>query len=104
MLELVSKKGVPLSEILRPYRERYFLTGELNTPVPDVAAKLEELEERFGPEGQVSHLDGISVTADEWHMNVRPSNTEPLLRLNLEALSRELMERQRDEVLSVIRD
>ena len=98
MLELVSKKGVPLSEILRPYRERYFLTGELNTPVPDVAAKLEELEERFGPEGQVSHLDGISVTADEWHMNVRPSNTEPLLRLNLEALSRELMERQRDEV------
>ena len=104
MLELVSKKGEPLSEILRPYRDRYFLTGELNTPVADVSAKLEELEKRFGPEGKVSHLDGISVTADEWHMNVRPSNTEPLLRLNLEARSRDLMERKRDEVLSVIRD
>jgi phosphomannomutase len=102
MLELVSKKGAPLSEILRPYRERYFLTGELNTPVSDVSAKLEELEERFGPEGEVSHLDGVSVTADEWHMNVRPSNTEPLLRLNLEARTRDLMERKRDEVLAVI--
>jgi phosphomannomutase len=103
MLELVSKKSAPLSEILRPYRERYFLTGELNTPVSDVSAKLEELEERFGPEGEVSHLDGVSVTADEWHMNVRPSNTEPLLRLNLEARTRDRMERKRDEVLAVIR-
>ncbi|HEY7195879.1 MAG TPA: phosphomannomutase/phosphoglucomutase [Gaiellaceae bacterium] len=102
MLELVSKKGKPLSEILRPFRERYFLTGELNTPVPDVAAKLQELEDRFGSEGEVSHLDGVSVTADDWHMNVRPSNTEPLLRLNLEARSEELMERKRDEVLAVI--
>ena len=103
MLELVSKKGRPLSEILRPLRERYFLTGELNTPVADVALKLQELKERFGPEGELSHLDGISVSAPEWHMNVRPSNTEPLLRLNLEALDPELMERKRDEVLAVIR-
>jgi phosphomannomutase len=103
MLELVSKKGRKLSEILRPYRERYFITGELNTPVADVPLKLQELKERFGPEGEVSHLDGISVDAEEWHMNVRPSNTEPLLRLNLEARSRELMERKRDEVLDVIR-
>ena len=66
-------------------------------------AKLRELEERFGPEGQVSHLDGLSVEADDWHFNVRPSNTEPLLRLNLEALDPELMERKRDEVLAVIR-
>ncbi len=104
MLELVSKSEAPLSEILRPYRERYFLTGELNTPVRDVGAKLEELERRFGPEGQISQLDGISVVAEDWHMNVRPSNTEPLLRLNLEARSQELMERKRDEVLGVIRD
>jgi phosphomannomutase len=103
MLELVSKRGQKLSEILRPFRETYFITGELNTPVPDVALKLQELEERFGPEGRISHLDGVSVDAEDWHMNVRPSNTEPLLRLNLEARSKELMESKRDEVLEVIR-
>jgi phosphomannomutase len=104
MLELMSKRDAKLSELLRPFRERYFITGELNTPVADVPLKLQELKERFGPEGTVSHLDGLSVDADEWHMNVRPSNTEPLLRLNLEALSPELMEHKRDEVLAVIRD
>ncbi|MFL5919035.1 MAG: phosphomannomutase/phosphoglucomutase [Gaiellaceae bacterium] len=103
MLELLSKRGEQLSEILRSYRDRYFITGELNTPVSDVALKLQELKERFGGEGEVSHLDGLSVTSGDWHMNVRPSNTEPLLRLNLEALSPELMERKRDEVLEVIR-
>jgi phosphomannomutase len=104
MLELMSKRDKKLSELLRPFRERYFITGELNTPVADVPLKLQELKERFGPEGTVSHLDGLSVDADEWHMNVRPSNTEPLLRLNLEALSPELMKHKRDEVLAVIRD
>jgi phosphomannomutase len=103
MLELVSRKGQKLSEILRPYRERYFLTGELNTPVSDVAVKLQELKEGFASQGKISHLDGISVEADDWHFNVRPSNTEPLLRLNLEARSPELMEQKRDEVLDVIR-
>jgi phosphomannomutase len=103
MLERVSKESRKLSEILRRFRERYFITGELNTPVPDVDAKLREIEERFGPEGRVSHLDGVSVDAEDWHMNVRPSNTEPLLRLNLEARTPELMERKRDEVLAVIR-
>jgi phosphomannomutase len=104
MLELVSKRGEKLSETLRSYRDRYFITGELNTPVSDVPLKLQELKERFGAEGTVSHLDGLSVDAEDWHMNVRPSNTEPLLRLNLEALSPELMERKRDEVLEVIRN
>jgi phosphomannomutase len=103
MLELISRKRAKLSEILAPYRERYFITGELNTPVPDVAVKLQEIKERFGREGKVSHLDGISIDAADWHMNVRPSNTEPLLRLNLEARTRELMEGKRDEVLEVIR-
>jgi len=103
MLELLSKAGRPFSQLLRRYRERYFLTGELNTPVSDVALKLQEVKERFGPEGEVTHIDGLEVTAKDWHMNVRPSNTEPLLRLNLEALDRELMERKRDEVLAVIR-
>ncbi len=103
MLELVSRRGQKLSEILRPYRDRYFITGELNTPVPDVALKLQELKERFESQGEVSHLDGISVDSADWHFNVRPSNTEPLLRLNLEARSKELMEQKRDEVLDVIR-
>ena len=65
--------------------------------------ELQELKQRFAHEGTVSHLDGISVDADDWHINVRPSNTEPLLRLNLEARSQELMERKRDEVLTEIR-
>ena len=103
MLEIVSRKGVKLSEALRPLRERYFITGELNTPVGDVALKLQELKEHYAAEGRVSHLDGISVDAEDWHFNVRPSNTEPLLRLNLEARSQELMERKRDEVLALIR-
>jgi phosphomannomutase len=103
MLELVSKKGRRLSEILRPFRERYFLTGELNTAVADVALKLQEVKERFRGEGDVSHIDGLEVWADDWHMNVRPSNTEPLLRLNLEARDPALLERKREEVLAVIR-
>jgi phosphomannomutase len=102
MLELISKKGRRLSEILAPLRSRYFITGEINTPVPDVALKLQELKEGYG-DGRVSHLDGISVDFDDWHFNVRPSNTEPLLRLNLEATSEELMEQKRDEVLALIR-
>jgi phosphomannomutase len=103
MLELVSRKSQKLSEILRPFTERYFITGELNTPVPNVDLKLQELKRRFAPEGKVSHLDGISIEAEDWHFNVRPSNTEPLLRLNLEARSKERMEEKRDEVLEVIR-
>jgi phosphomannomutase len=102
MLQLVSARGRRLSEVLQPLRERYFITGELNARVADAPLKLQELKERFGREGRVSHLDGISIEADDWHFNVRPSNTEPLLRLNLEARSRELMEAKRDEVLAVI--
>ncbi|MGH3024619.1 MAG: phosphomannomutase/phosphoglucomutase [Gaiellaceae bacterium] len=103
MLELVSKRDAKLSEILRPFRERYFLTGEINSRVDDVALTLQELKEHFSGQGEISHLDGVSVTAEDWHLNVRPSNTEPLIRLNLEALDRGLMERKRDEALAVIR-
>jgi phosphomannomutase len=103
MLELISNRGARLSEILAPLRSRYFITGEINTPVPDVALKLQELKERYGGDGRVSHRDGISIDFDDWHFNVRPSNTEPLLRLNLEATSQELMEQKRDEVLRLIR-
>jgi phosphomannomutase len=103
MLEVVSRSGRKLSELLAPMRAEYFLTGELNTPVSDVALKLQELKERYAAEGEVSHLDGVSVSASDWHFNVRPSNTEPLLRLNLEARSQALMEQKRDDVLAVIR-
>ena len=104
MLELISRRGRKLSELLEPYRARYFLTGEINTPVRDVALKLQELKERYAGEGaRITHLDGVSVDFDDWHFNVRPSNTEPLLRLNLEALSEPLMAEKRDEVLELIR-
>ena len=103
MLELASKAGRPLSEVLAPYRSTYFITGEINTPVADVPLKLQEIKERYAPVAAISHLDGISVDAADWHFNVRPSNTEPLLRLNLEARSQELMEQMRDEVLALIR-
>jgi phosphomannomutase len=104
MLELLSRSGSTFSELLRPYREQFFLTGEINTPVADVPLKLQELKERYTAEGgRVSHLDGISIDFDDWHFNVRPSNTEPLLRLNLEALSQARMIEKRDEVLGVIR-
>jgi phosphomannomutase len=104
MLELISRKKRPLSEILAPYRARFFLTGEINTPVADVPLKLQELKDRYrAAGGRISHLDGISVDFDDWHFNVRPSNTEPLLRLNLEALSEARMEEKRDEVLDLIR-
>jgi phosphomannomutase len=104
VLELLSRRRRKLSELLEPYRSRFFLTGEINTPVEDVPLKLQELKERYAAVGgRISHLDGLSVDLDDWHFNVRPSNTEPLLRLNLEALSPELMAEKRDEVLELIR-
>jgi phosphomannomutase len=105
MLELISRSGRRLSELLAPYRERYHISGEMNSTVSDVPLKLQELKERYAPEAErVSHLDGISFDFADWHFNVRPSNTEPLLRLNLESVtSREAMEQRRDEVLDVIR-
>jgi phosphomannomutase len=103
VLELLSVEDKRISELLAPLRERYFISGEINSEVDDQKAKMKELEERYS-DGEVSHLDGISVDYDDWHFNVRPSNTEPLLRLNLESLvSRDHMEEKRDEVLGVIR-
>jgi phosphomannomutase len=103
ILELLSRKNAKLSELLQPLESKYFVTGEINTRISaDPGAKLVELSEVF-QDGRVEHLDGISVTFDDWHFNVRPSNTEPLLRLNLEAKSKELMDAMRDEVLAIIR-
>jgi phosphomannomutase len=103
ILELLSVEGRRMSELLEPLRSRYFISGEINSEVEDQEGKMEELASRFG-DGEVGRLDGISVDYEDWHFNVRPSNTEPLLRLNLESVvSREHMEEKRDEVLALIR-
>jgi len=103
MLELCARSGKPVSELLRPFRENYFLSGEINSEVSDQQAKMAELSERYSDAKQDT-LDGISIDYPDWHFNVRPSNTEPLLRMCLESLvSREDMERRRDEVLALIR-
>ena len=102
LLELLGVEGRRLSEILAPLRAQYHISGEINSRVDDVPAALARLQERYR-DGRLSRLDGVSVDYDHWHFNVRPSNTEPLLRLNLEAYSGDEMERRRDEVLSVIR-
>jgi phosphomannomutase len=103
ILELLSQREATMSELLEPYRSKYFISGEINTEVDDPAAKLEEIAERYS-DGEQSRLDGISVDYEDWHFNVRASNTEPLLRLCLESLvSVEHMETKRDEVLGMIR-
>ena len=105
LLELMSVHGRTLGDLLAPLRETYFISGEINTRMPDmdaVDATLERLAERYR-DGHVYRLDGVSVEYESWHFNVRPSNTEPLIRLNLEATSAAEMERRRDEVLSIIR-
>jgi phosphomannomutase len=103
VLELLSLDGRSLTELMEEFRSRYFISGEINSEVADAEAKMEEIAERYS-DGELTRLDGISIDYDKWHFNVRPSNTEPLLRLNLESLvSREDMERRRDEVLGLIR-
>jgi phosphomannomutase len=103
MLELVSREGRPLAELMGEFRSKYFISGEINSEVVDQGAKMEEIAERYA-DGKITRLDGFSVDYSDWHFNVRPSNTEPLLRLNLESLvSREDMEAKRDEVLALIR-
>jgi phosphomannomutase len=103
ILELLSVEGKKMSELLEPLRSGYFISGEINSEVEDQEGRMKELEERYW-DARVSHLDGVSIDYDGWHFNVRPSNTEPLLRLNLESLvSQEHMEEKRDEVLDLIR-
>jgi phosphomannomutase len=103
ILEQLSLQGKRLSDLLKPYRDRYFISGEINTEVADQQAKMKEISERYSDAKQ-DWLDGVSIDYEDWHFNVRPSNTEPLLRLCLESLrSHEHMESMRDEVLELIR-
>jgi phosphomannomutase len=106
VLEKLSVEGKMLSELLEPFKAKYFISGEINSEVADAPARMAELEEHYGslPGATVTHVDGVSVDFDDWHLNVRPSNTEPLLRLTLESLVSEAdMEAKRDEVLGRIR-
>jgi phosphomannomutase len=105
ILELMSKKGRSLKQLLEPLRERYFISGEINTrmaTMAEVEAKLNAIEARY-KDAHIYRLDGISIEYPDWHFNVRPSNTEPLLRLNLEAATDAQMQEKREEVLSIIR-
>ena len=103
MLELLGTDGRTLAELMAEFRSRYFISGEINSEVSDPAAKIEEIAAKYS-DGEIGSLDGISIDYSDWHFNVRPSNTEPLLRLNLESLvSQQDMEEKRDEVLGLIR-
>ena len=105
MLELMSKKNQSLHQLVQPFREKYFISGEINTKVAsmaDVPTKLAAIESHY-KDATLAHLDGLSVDYPGWHFNVRPSNTEPLLRLNLEAATPADMQKKRDEVLNLIR-
>jgi phosphomannomutase len=105
ILELMSKKNQSLRDLLQPFRERYFISGEINTKlasIDEVPKKLAAIAARY-KDAQIAKMDGVSIDYPDWHCNVRGSNTEPLLRLNLEAESPEMMEKKRDEVLEVIR-
>jgi len=104
ILELLSKDGRSMAELMSEFRSKYFISGEINSEVADQKAKMAEIEKLYGEGAEIAHLDGVSIDFPDWHFNVRPSNTEPLLRLNLESLiSREDMEAKRDEVLGLIR-
>jgi phosphomannomutase len=105
ILELMSRKGQTLRELLAPLREKYFISGEINTKMPDmnmVQQKIDGLNARYS-DAKTYTMDGVSVEYPDWHFNVRPSNTEPLIRLNLEATTQKVMEQKRDEVLKFIR-
>jgi phosphomannomutase len=105
ILELMSTRRQTLAELLAPLRERYFISGEINVKMPDTAnaaQKLAEIEARYR-DGRIDHMDGVSVEYPDWHFNVRPSNTEPLLRLNLEAKTDAMMAARRDEVLATLK-
>jgi phosphomannomutase len=105
ILELMSRKGQTLAELLQPLREKYFISGEINTRMPDmsqVQTRVDGLAKKYA-DGHVYMIDGVSVEYPDWHFNVRASNTEPLIRLNLEGVTQDIMEQRRDEILKYIR-
>ncbi|MFN8577227.1 MAG: phosphomannomutase/phosphoglucomutase [Candidatus Sericytochromatia bacterium] len=100
--EMISKSGKKLSELMAD-KKNYFISGEINSTVNDADAVIKEIEEKYGSKGEIVRIDGLSIISDKWWLNLRKSNTEPLLRLNCEADSKENLEKLRDELLAIIR-
>ncbi len=102
ILEYLSTSGLKLSEIAKPYRDNYHISGEINNPVKDVATTIAEIEAKYS-DGQISKIDGLSVEYEDWRFNVRPSNTEPIVRLNVESKKAELCQEKTAEILEIIK-
>ena len=102
VLQMVSRRGKKMADLLSTLEQKYFITGEINFTVKDQKAALAAIKAKYTSDNMYE-MDGYSVEYADWHMNVRSSNTEPLLRLNLEALSKDMMEQKRDEVIKLIR-
>jgi phosphomannomutase len=104
LMEFLSQSDKTLDQLVDELGQKYFISGEINTKGVDSAAVLAKIEQKYGPQAnEVLHVDGVSLLFDGWHFNVRASNTEPLVRLNLEAKDEATMIAKRDEVLAVIR-
>jgi phosphomannomutase len=101
-LTYISNQNKPVSEIVAPY-DKYFHSGEINFEVGDKQAKMDEVEEKYKGRCEISKLDGVTVTCDDFWFNIRPSNTEPLLRLALEAVSKEKMQEKKKELVDLIK-
>jgi phosphomannomutase len=104
LLDMLSKSDKSLDQIVDEYSSKYFISGEINSKVPDVQKILNNVKDKYAPDAKnVIEVDGINIENESWRFNVRGSNTEPLIRLNLEANSQKLMEQKRDELLALIR-
>lgn len=101
LLKFLDSRGTRLSELVKPLAERYFQSGEINIEIEDKEGAMQRIEDNFAG-GRISKLDGVSVEYDDFWFNIRPSNTEPLLRLRLEARSKEIRERRTEEVLALV--
>ncbi|MFA6993903.1 MAG: phosphomannomutase/phosphoglucomutase [Patescibacteria group bacterium] len=95
--EALSGSGQTLPELLRPYTSKFFVSGEFNTAVISVAEKMAAAEEKYS-DGQIDHLDGVSIEYPDWRFNLRPSNTEPLLRCNIEGKTPEIVAEKKKEI------
>ncbi len=102
ILQQLSRTGKSFSEMIRPYMEGHYMSGELNYRVDDIQKVIAAVKDRFSKEGREDFTDGYSLNMDDWRFNIRPSNTEPLLRLNVEARKEGLVDKIRGEIESII--
>src|SRR5258708_33791772 len=102
MLEQLSKNGKALSDVMQHYIEGHFMSGELNYRVKDIQKVIADVKQKFAKEGKEDFTDGYSLESDDWRFNIRPSNTEPLLRLNIEARQPGQVEKTKTEIEAII--